>query len=477
MPPSLALLIWLIFLIALLKYDPAREAGISRALWVPVIWMFFAGSRNPSQWLSGNVGMSAEAFEEGNPLDRIISLALILLAIGILMSRSFQWRGLFAHNLSLVVLLSFALLSACWSDFPFVALKRWFRDLGNYFVILVVLSDPRPLEAVRTVLRRLSYLLVPLSILLNKYYPLIGRQFDYWTGTGMWVGATTSKNMLGVACLISGLFFFWDTMTRWRDRKRQRTRRIILLNAVFIMMTLWLLNAAHSTTSSVCLALGCLVIAAAHTKLFRRNPAILKVLVPAFFCLYLIFNFGLDMNGSMAEAVGKDPTLTDRTKIWSFVLSMHTNPLVGTGYQTFWIGPRLEWFWLYSGLGHINEAHNGYLEVYLELGLIGVALLVGFLVASYQSICRRLATQSSLAILGLAAWLTLVFYNMSEAGFQGGLLWTVLLMAAITLPERAKNRVRSVGGFDKADSADRLPSLCEVLTNHGDNHGYSHPSS
>ena len=85
------------------------------------------------------------------------------------------------------------------------------------------------------------------------------------------------------------------------------------------------------------------------------------------------------MNGSMAEAVGKDPTLTDRTKIWAFVLGMHTNPLVGTGYQSFWLGPRLEYFWQNSGLGHLNEAHNGYLEVYLELGLIGVSLLIGFL--------------------------------------------------------------------------------------------------
>ena len=73
-----------------------------------------------------------------------------------------------------MVFLLFALLSVLWSDFPLVALKRWFRDLGNYLVILVVLSDPRPLEAVRALLRRLCYLLIPLSILLVKYYlPLV----------------------------------------------------------------------------------------------------------------------------------------------------------------------------------------------------------------------------------------------------------------------------------------------------------------
>jgi exopolysaccharide production protein ExoQ len=468
MPPTLALILWLILLAVLLRFDPANDSKISLALWVPVISMFIVGSRNPSQWLDGQMGMSAQAFEEGSPLDRTISSALILLAIGVLMSRSFKWEGFFARNLSLIAFLSFALVSVCWSDFPFVAFKRWFRDIGNYLGILVVLSDPRPLEAVRVVLRRLSYLLVPLSILLVKYYPELGRHYSYWTGTVEFVGAATSKNMLGLLCMISGIFFFWDTLMRWPERKQRRTKRIILVNVTFISMTLWLLNLAQSTTSDVCLLLGCLVIAGARSKVFQRNPAFLKALIPALFCLYLILNFGFDMNGSMAEAVGKDPTLTDRTKIWAFVLGMHTNPLVGTGYQSFWLGPRLEWFWQNAGLGHLNEAHNGYLEVYLELGLIGVAFLIGFLVASYRAICRMLALRSSLAVLGLATWLALTFYNMSEAAFQNGLLWTMFLMGTITLPEPAKKRVQNVGVFDNAGALNQLPSLSEAMTSHGD---------
>jgi exopolysaccharide production protein ExoQ len=210
---------------------------------------------------------------------------------------------------------------------------------------------------------------------------------------------------------------------------------------------------------------------------FRRNPTWLKVLVPVFFCLYLILNFGFDLNGSMAGAVGKDPTLTDRTKIWAFVLGMHTNPLVGTGYQSFWLGQRLEYFWQNSGLGNLNEAHNGYLEVYLELGILGMALLIGFLVASYRGICRRLVLQPDLAVLGLAAWLVLVFYNMSEAAFEGGLLWLVILMTAISVPERARRRARSVDALDNAGAAGRVSSLSEAVTTHGDNNGYAYRTS
>ena len=464
MPPSIALGLWFVLLVGLLWFDPAKSPNTPPALWIPIIAMFIAGTRNISQWLTGKVGMSAAAFEDGNPLDRVIALTLILLAIGVLMSRSVNWGALIERNLALLVFLSFALLSVFWSDYPFTAFKRWFRDLGTYLMILVVLSDPRPVEAVRIVLRRLAYLMVPLSILLIKYYSDIGKHYSYWTGEAEFVGAATSKNMLGLLCLISGLFFLWDTTTRWSDRKQPRVKRILLVNLAFIGMTLWLMNLAKSTTSYVCLAMGSFVIVAAHTRYFRRHPTILKVLIPASFCLYLILNFGLNMNGSMAQAVGKDPTMTDRTKIWAFVLGMHTNPLIGTGYQSFWLGPRLDYFWMHSGLGHLNEAHNGYLEVYLELGLIGVFILVGFLIAAYQIICRRLTSSFDLAVLGMATWMTLVFYNMSEAAFETGLLWMMLLLTAVALPKRATERVRQVAGFGEVRVVERIPSFSQSVT-------------
>ena len=238
--------------------------------------------------------------------------------------------------------------------------------------------------------------------------------------------------MLGVLCLLSGLFFFWDTVTRWSDRRQPRTRRIIVVNVAFIIMTLWLLNLANSATSELCLLLGCLVIAAAHSKAFQYHPSLLNRLIPAGFFLYLILAFGFNINSQVAGAVGRDPTLTDRTKIWAILLDMQANPLLGTGYESFWLGPRLLRVWQ-SGLGRLNEAHNGYLQVYLNLGLIGLLLLGIFLIASYRTICKKLEPLSRLGSLSLAVWAVLVFYNATEAAFQGGLLWLTLLMGALML--------------------------------------------
>ena len=209
MPPLLALILWFILLVALFWWDPAKGSKSPFALWVPLIWMFIMGSRLPSQWLGVQVGSAVQAMEEGNPIDRSIFFGLMLVALGILISRSFTWDIFFGRNLALTAFLLFALISVVWSDVPFIAFKRWFRDLGNYLMVLVVLSDPLPLDAVRTLLRRLAYLLIPLSILLDKYFPGLSRMFDPWTGIGMYVGVTTGKNLLGLDALLCGLFFFW----------------------------------------------------------------------------------------------------------------------------------------------------------------------------------------------------------------------------------------------------------------------------
>ena len=330
MPPTVALLVWLVLLLALIRFDPAKCSGLSMVLWVPVIWMFIDSSRLPSQWFGAGMASAQQALEEGNPLDRTIYCLLIVLSISILLARSFKWGHFFAQNLFLTTYVLFCLASVIWSDFPFVAFKRWFRDLGNYLVILVVLSDARPMEALCTFLRRLYYLLIPLSVLLVKYFPQIGKQYSYWTGAPEFMGVATSKNTLGVLCMLGGMFFFWDTVTRWSERKERRTRRIILVNVAFMAMALWLLVKSDSATSRVCLAIGCFVIMVAHSKWGKRHSTFVKVLIPTCFVAYLILAFGFDLNGAFASGVGRDASLTGRTNIWQAVLSTKTNPIIGT---------------------------------------------------------------------------------------------------------------------------------------------------
>jgi exopolysaccharide production protein ExoQ len=443
MSPTLVLWTWLVSLVALFCFDPARERMTSLALWVPVIWFFFIVSRPPTMWLNfsrtGNLGL---ALEEGNPLDRAIFSSLILLSVVILVSRSFQWGKFLSLNSALFLFLAFALISVAWSDFPLATFKKWFRDTGVYMTVLVILTDRNRLEAVRTVLRRLYYATVPLSIVLVNYYPNLGRTWDQW-GHMEIVGVTTAKNMLGLLCLASGIFFFWDIATRWNQRRDKRIRRIILVNIAMISMALDLLHLCGSRTSTLCLILGSLMIVAVHSNFGRRHVRWLKVAAPGIFLLYLILTVGFGLGAQMSQAVGGTADMSDRTRIWKVLLSVPVNPVLGCGYQSFWLGWRIDWVWARLTGDNVFEAHNGYLQTYLDLGLVGLFLVSWFLISTYRKICRQLDPLTPLASLTLGLWSLLLLYNVTEAALGGGILWFTLLMGSITVPERTKVPVRT----------------------------------
>jgi O-antigen ligase len=344
------------------------------------------------------------------------------------------------QNSALALWLAFSLLSVTWSDFPLAAFKKFFRDTGIYMAILVVLSDPRPVEAVRTVLRRVCYLLVPLSILLIKYYPQLGKTWSPWGGQEH-IGVTTSKNMLGVLCLVSGIFFFWDTAVRWHERTKPRIRRVIRLNFAFMGMILWLLHLSDSKTSTICVAIGCLVIAGAHCKFGRRHPGWIKTLAPASFLVYVVLAVGFDMAGDISQAVGRPADMSDRTRIWEVVLSVPINPILGTGYQSFWLGPRVAWVWEMLTGNYVLQAHNGYLQTYLDLGLIGLFLLCAFLIATYRKICKGLDLLTPFSSLALGLWTLLLFYNVTETAFGAGLLFVTFLMASLPAAQPVEDQV------------------------------------
>jgi exopolysaccharide production protein ExoQ len=434
MPPQLALAVWSLLLLLLLRYASAKDPASSSALWLPSIWVVMMGSRSPAQWLGMVPTSAATAFEEGSTLDRVVYLLLVGLALWVLANRQFNWPEALRRNAALTLFLLFALASVGWSDFPFVTFKRWIRDLGMYLMILVVLSDPRPIEAIALVLRRQSYVLLIFSVVLIKYYPDLGIFYNPWDGSPEYVGATTSKNMLGVLCLLSGLFYFWDTLRRWSERRERDSRRLLLVNLAPITMTLWLLKLSQSATSQGCLIIGCFIIAVARSKWAAAYARRVTVLIPFGLAAYLVLEFIVDFSAIIAHFFGRDPTLHGRTGIWDAVLALQTNPLFGVGYQSFWLGDRLMAVWSSLSTGFLNEAHNGYLEIYLNLGFVGVALLVLFMISSYRRACTQLTTSPHFASLTLGLWTVTVFYNVTEAAFAASPLWYSLLLCVIDVP-------------------------------------------
>ena len=58
--------------------------------------------------------------------------------------------------------------------------------------------------------------------------------------------------------------------------------------------------------------------------------------------------------------------------------------MVGTGFESFWLGKRLERMWSIYWW-HPREAHDGYIEIFLNLGWLGIVMFGIVLVTGYRT--------------------------------------------------------------------------------------------
>src|ERR1700730_17402870 len=201
-PPIVALFLTVAFVVYLFRRDFREQPDVTGALWIPLIWMLLIGSRSPTQWLSLAGFMQGASMEEGNPLDALIYFTLIAAGFYVLNKRQVSLSEIVRNNGWLIAFLLYCFISIAWSDFPFVAFKRWFKILGHPIMVLIVLTEPDPEEALRRLMKRCAYVVVPVSILFIKYYPQWGREYDSWSGLPTTKGIAIGKNLLGADCLI-----------------------------------------------------------------------------------------------------------------------------------------------------------------------------------------------------------------------------------------------------------------------------------
>jgi exopolysaccharide production protein ExoQ len=429
MAPTLASIIFTIGILGLFHLDRNQGTRMSKALWIPAAWLFLISSRPASLWF----GMSPDlkgvdataAYVEGSPFDRNVFFFLLLVALAVLVSRAGRAEPLLRKNGLILLYFSFCAVSIVWSDFPFVAFKRWIKALGDVGMVLILLTEPAPLASLKRLLTGLGFLLFPLSVLFIKYYPDIGRRLTMsWTEEA--TGVATQKNELGLDCMIYGVLFLWMFLSAYRERADPSRRRRLLAYGTIIAMIIWLLSQCNSTTSIVgFISAGAVMCVASRPS---RRPALvhgLVVLVLGLALTALFFNPG----GDMLEALGKDPSLTGRTQIWSLVLGFHTNPLIGMGFESFWLGPRLEEMRGALPNFPINEAHNGYLEVYLNLGWAGICFIALLIVTAYKKVIFGIRRNPAKASLFLGFLLCTLFYSFTEAAFRNmSPAWFFLLL-------------------------------------------------
>jgi O-antigen ligase len=336
-------------------------------------------------------------------------------------------------------------------------------------MVLIILTEENPFIAVRALLRRLYLLHIPLSALTIKYFRNIGVVYA-WNGIEeMWVGLCVHKNNLGQVAMCSGLFSFWQVLDRWRAKK-------LTADLMLFAITVWILRGSknsHSSTAIVSCVLGmamALVLQYARKRLRQAKraflSAILAILLIAPAVTLVCEALDTTPLQVVLTATGRDMTLTGRTGLWLDLLdNASKSPAVGTGFGAFWVGEAgysmypLERWSIVTPEWRPNEGHNGYIDVYVELGACGILLMAIVIAVAVSGAVNQLEHNFSFASLRLVILTGVLINNVTESSLLNGThsLWFLFLIAGVQLPRIGRTDEVTL----KALTADDLPDPVE----------------
>ncbi len=414
-------------------------------MWISFIWVAINASRPIVYWIHPNlfVGFSQRiAWEQqrsieivqSNALDRNIVIVLMVLGLIALMKRRPQFQLKLSDNGWLIAFFVYCLVSIFWSDFPGLVFKKWIRFIGDVIVVLLILTEIHSEERIYRIMRRMAIVFLPLSALLSKFYPSLGRIYTVY-GTQMWVGVTSHKNMLGILCAFTGIVLVWRNLAKWP--------KVDFLDVGLLVLAVYLLIGSKSTTSVIVFFLGAfLLVVQARMKgnVRKLNRAIVIGLCSLLVMQVLAVSFlGESFATAFFAAAGKDTSLTGRIPLWQELIEMGGQaPLFGCGFASFWLSAdRLAELW-----SRVNwtptTAHNGYIEIFLDLGIVGLLILFFLLAQTYKNIMNSFEDHPELGKLKVVFFAMVFFHNFSESSYgkPSALIWLLFLLSSIVI--RAK---------------------------------------
>lgn len=369
---------------------------------------------------------------DGNPLLRALKGLAYCLTLWLVSSsprRSFGVVGTL-----LVAALGLAALSATWSgtvgETAFRAVQLTLTTAFAWSFASRYSQDEQ-LECIRYALIVLLVSSLILALLFPDYGVMHG-EFE-----GAWRGAFTHKNGLGRFCLF-GLIVF-GFMTVQRERRRGLDVFGFVASALLLIL---------STSKSPLVELLVIISLVPLFRSFRKQGSLfLLYVVGASLATLAIGLWGYYHLDRILELLGRDATMSGRTALWFAVLTfIGRRPWFGYGFGAFWQGMNGNSAFISLALNwQVPHAHNGYLDAALDVGLVGLSLIVAFMVIGARNAVRAIRRGGS--IWPLLCLTFLVLSNLTESALlrHSNVFWVLLVSTILSVSMRPDPRVPHPG--------------------------------
>ncbi len=386
--------------------------------------------------------MSPETIVQGSPMMQFIWSGIYVVVLFRAYRVRYRLYQALRANPVLVALMGVTLLSALWSAAPQITFRRSIATvLSTLFAAdMSVRYSVREQIALTSTAVGASIVLSAIAELLFSGFVPTATFGNALVDPSIWHGLFPHKNGFGHVLAFGSLCVM-----------AQRRRSVVsyLVGAACLVGILVLTAEAQSRTALLISITMILTWPLLNIVAWPRATLSTLGVSIGLVALTLVYA-GISMAGHLAELLGRDPDMTGRTEIWSLAMqSVARHPLLGYGISGFWsvaddslrIRSIIGWDTPY--------AHNGYIDTALQLGLIGLALLIGMIllaiVRQMQQLRRSPDTETKWPLMVI---LFSLLYSLTETDFlyTNWIFWILLVTAVclsgLTQPQEQRNEIR-----------------------------------
>jgi O-antigen ligase len=404
--------------------------------------------------------------QEETPILRLMWLPVYGATLGLVLLRLDRLWRIWPAALILLLMVIHAYASKYWSIDPGVTTRRTIAFAMSSLFALYLGARFRGPHLPRIMM--IACLLMGVASLIMVFAnPAIG--VHQYENAGLWRGIWYEKNQMGLV-MVSGVIAAAACLATSDNHRLSWS--MILAWATVGACTLLVL-ATQSKTSLLCLILGVGVVAGFWAM--RRGGAAFTVVciwlgvVIGALILYLV----ITEPAVILKALGKDPSLTGRTDIWTALMrKVAEKPWTGFGYQAFWGRTSIPAEWIRRETQWpVPSAHNGWIDLLVQLGWPG-AISVGatMLLVFFVLVARVGGAGAREGYFCLAYFIVFLLLSLSESVLMtnANLPWT-LLMAALArcfLPDPQPSTRHSPAALDHS-GAHRYLTRSRIAANYG----------